>query len=629
MNEPDVTISIVNHANREEVLGCLEDLGLDEGKRRVEIVVLDNDSRDGSVEAIRDRFPHVRVIAQSYTAGFGANHNTIIRSTAARYILVLNDDARVTHASVDELVDYLDEHSRIAALGPKIVRSNGEVHASAWRFPSPAVCAMWACTGGLAGVVQSGGDRPKPVDWVSGSGMMLRRSALETVGLFDERIYMYMEETDLCRRLRSVGFEVYYVPSVEIVHRQWGSTFHIPERRTNELWRSRRYYWRKHHSPVGRLLAHIFDGLRYGMGAVLVACALLIPHRLRPAWADRESLSLYRLNARNALLGPAGDGMWELAIERNSRHLTSSDELAGATPAPPESPLAHRFEPRTRTRGLVKAGLVTGQAAAWTLFHRNGRQSSGLRILYYHRVSDDTDQLTVLPKRFRRQMEAIAASGHDVVDLYSTPLDGNRWTRPALAITFDDGYTDFLDNALPILEEYGFPATVFVIPLAIDGHAMLPWYGPGEQPRLIQWDEMRDVERQRQIRFEPHSLTHPRLPAASHSYAWKEIANSKKAVEEELRREARLFSYPGGYYGAREVELVRQAGYVAAVTCEWGLNSGETNLFELRRTPVDRYDFHRLFRARLAGATDRPPPGVRARCEETSAEPAGPFPAVG
>ena len=81
---------------------------------------------------------------------------------------------------------------------------------------------------------------------------MLRRSALETVGLFDERIYMYMEETDLCRRLRSVGFEVYYVPSVEIVHRQWGSTFHIPERRTNELWRSRRYYWRKHHSPVGR-----------------------------------------------------------------------------------------------------------------------------------------------------------------------------------------------------------------------------------------------------------------------------------------------------------------------------------------------------------------------------------------
>jgi N-acetylglucosaminyl-diphospho-decaprenol L-rhamnosyltransferase len=232
LSPPDVTVSIVNHANREEVLRCLEDLQAETGKSRIEIVVLDNDSHDGSVEAIRTRFPDVRVIAQRHTAGFGENHNTIIRQSTGRYIFVLNDDARVGAAAIDELVDYLDARPRIAALG-------------------------------LAGVVQSSGETPKPVDWVSGSAVMLRRSALDSIGLFDPKIYMYMEETDLCKRIWDAGYEVCYYPPLSIVHRQYGSTFRIPERRTNEVWRSRRYYWRKHHSALGRIVARFFTGYRY------------------------------------------------------------------------------------------------------------------------------------------------------------------------------------------------------------------------------------------------------------------------------------------------------------------------------------------------------------------------------
>ena len=612
LSPPDVTVSIVNHANREEVLRCLEDLQAETGKSRIEIVVLDNDSHDGSVEAIRTRFPDVRVIAQRHTAGFGQNHNTIIRQSTGRYIFVLNDDARVGAAAIDELVEYLDARPRIAALGPKIVKVDGGVHASAWRFPSPAVSVLWAATLGLAGVVQSSGETPKPVDWVSGSALMLRRSALDSIGLFDPKIYMYMEETDLCKRIWDAGYEVCYYPPVGIVHRQYGSTFRIPERRTNEVWRSRRYYWRKHHSALGRIVARFFTGYRYFVGFALASLGRLLPRSARPSFATRENRRIYRLNARNAFLGPGGDGIWELAIERNSQHRDLSDK--GAAPSR-EDPLVHRFTARTRDRGIVKAALVTSQVAKWKVFDRNGRQRAGLRIVYYHRISDDADELAVAPEKFKRQLDVVAQSGLEVVDLWSAAAEPENWDRPSIAITFDDGYSDFLENALPLLEEHGFPAMVFVIPLAVAGRAVLPWYGPGTQPKLIGWDEMRDVEARTTIRFEPHSLTHPRLPLASDAYAREEIAGSKAAVERELGRAARVFSYPGGYFSERDVALTREAGYAAAVTCEYGVNHSLTNPFMLRRTPVDRYDNEWLFRARLAGAADEPPPGIPSRAE--------------
>jgi len=126
---------------------------------------------------------------------------------------------------------------------------------------------------------------------------------------------------------------------------------------------------------------------------------------------------------------------------------------------------------------------------------------------------------------------------------------------------------------------------------------------------------MRDVEARTTIRFEPHSLTHPRLPLASDAYAREEIAGSKAAVERELGRAARVFSYPGGYFSERDVALTREAGYAAAVTCEYGVNHSLTNPFMLCRTPVDRYDNEWLFRARLAGAADEPPPGIPSRAE--------------
>jgi peptidoglycan/xylan/chitin deacetylase (PgdA/CDA1 family) len=227
-------------------------------------------------------------------------------------------------------------------------------------------------------------------------------------------------------------------------------------------------------------------------------------------------------------------------------------------------------------------------------------------------VSSARDQLAVPPARFIRQLEIIEKSGLPIVDLAAALATDDGALANSLAFTFDDGYADFLENALPELSTRGWPATVFVVPDAIEGRVRYPWY-PREQPRLITWSEMLDVERSGLVRFEPHSLTHVPLSAVSDEDAWLEIAGSKRIVADALGREAHLFCYPGGYHGVREKEMVERAGYLGAVTGEPGVNGRDFHRFALRRISIDRYDTSGVFSARLRGATDRRPLGVRSR----------------
>lgn len=268
-----------------------------------------------------------------------------------------------------------------------------------------------------------------------------------------------------------------------------------------------------------------------------------------------------------------------------------------------------RFRMRSPARGIVKAVIVHGQAAIWAA--RGARSDPGVRILYYHRVSPGRDQLAVSPDRFRHQLDLIADSGLSVLDLTSLQEPELAPNATGVVITFDDGYRDFLDHALPALEDRGWSATVFIVPGAADGYVQFPWY-PARQ-EVLSWDEMRAVERGGLIRFEPHTLTHPDLTALDATEAWREIYGSKEAVEQAFGRPARSFCYPGGFFGPREAELAAKAGFEIAVGCEYGVNRPPFDAYALRRILVDRYDTSRLFAARLRGATDRPPLGRRRR----------------
>jgi N-acetylglucosaminyl-diphospho-decaprenol L-rhamnosyltransferase len=297
----DLSVSIVNTNSRELLLECLETVPRD----AAEIVVLDNASEDGSAEAVRERFPDVRVIAQEFRAGFGANHNTVIRATEGRYVYVLNEDTTSDDWAFARIVGYLDANPRVAALGPRLVYPNGRLQDSAWRFPTPLVSALGLLTVGKVGVKQSGGERPHPVDWVMGAALVLRREALDEVGLFDEEFFLYSEEVDLQFRLRQAGWEVHYFPEAAVVHHESQFSAEIPERRINEMWRSRHRYWQKHHSGAGARLAALATGGQYALRAAVAPLA----HR-----SARRML----LHTRDAWR-VTGPGLRELADDWNGR----------------------------------------------------------------------------------------------------------------------------------------------------------------------------------------------------------------------------------------------------------------------------------------------------------------------
>jgi GT2 family glycosyltransferase len=297
----DLSVSIVNTNSRELLLACLDSLRA----TAAETVVLDNASEDGSVAAVRERFPDVRVIAQERRAGFAANHNTVIRATSRRYVYVLNEDTTADDWAFDSIVAYLDAHPHVAALGPRLVYPDGRLQDSAWRFPTPLVSALGLLSVGKLGVKQSHGSEPHAVDWVMGAALVLRRDALEQVGLFDEGFFLYSEEVDLQFRLRRAGWDVHYFPQATVVHHESQFSAEIPERRIHEMWRSRHRYWQKHHSAAGARVAALATGAQYG----LRAAAAPLAHR-----SSRRML----LHARDAWR-VRGPGLRELADEWNGR----------------------------------------------------------------------------------------------------------------------------------------------------------------------------------------------------------------------------------------------------------------------------------------------------------------------
>jgi peptidoglycan/xylan/chitin deacetylase (PgdA/CDA1 family) len=257
---------------------------------------------------------------------------------------------------------------------------------------------------------------------------------------------------------------------------------------------------------------------------------------------------------------------------------------------------------------LAKAGGTRARSAAWLMRTRGRLDTSGLRILFYHRISDDRDELAVGPRAFAEQMDYLASQAYRVVDVLSAVelLDSGQPLARTVALTFDDGYLDVAEHALPILSGHGFRGTVFVSPAVTDGRTSFAWYR--EQPPLLAWEDIVELDRDGTLRFEAHSLTHPNLPALDDAAAKEEVAGSKRELENHLGRVVRAFSYPSGLFGEREERIVAEAGFQLAVSCEPGVNKRSTDRFALRRRQVDARDSLLDFRAKLGGGHDSAPP---------------------
>jgi peptidoglycan/xylan/chitin deacetylase (PgdA/CDA1 family) len=258
--------------------------------------------------------------------------------------------------------------------------------------------------------------------------------------------------------------------------------------------------------------------------------------------------------------------------------------------------------------GYVKVGLqAVRRTQAWFVGHR--RQGplwgSGVRIFCYHRIAADRGDLAVAPEDFRRHIELLASFDAEVVPLAdAVSLLSERRRGRFVCLTFDDGYRDFAETALPILREAGFSATVFVTTGFASGTVRMSWFR--RQPPLLNWDDLKRLANDDLVELGAHTRTHRALPRLSDAEAREEIQSPRREIAEQTGARVNAFAYPAGLYTSRERELVADTGYALAVTTDAGLNTPATSRFALRRTLVEGRDRVSLFEAKLLGRLDEP-----------------------
>ncbi len=252
----DLAIVIVSHNTKDDLQNCLRSLAEHPPRLSHEIVVVDNASSDGSVDAVRSQWRGVRVIALDLNIGFAAANNKGIRETAGELVLLLNSDTIVPRGAIDRLVAALRELPRATVAGPRIVDAHGRPELSFGRMIGPIAELRQKMLGRFASpsrlTVMTA--RTREVDWVTAACLLVRRHDAEKAGLLDERYFMYCEDVDFCAAIRAGGGKVYFTPAAEIVHLRGRSWPASPVQTAEHYRRSQLAFYRKHHPGWAPLL---------------------------------------------------------------------------------------------------------------------------------------------------------------------------------------------------------------------------------------------------------------------------------------------------------------------------------------------------------------------------------------
>ena len=290
----DLAVVIVNYNVRDLLRGCLASVFASRGVS-FDVWVVDNASGDGSVEMVRREFPRAHLIASPVNGGYAYANNLALRqilegapgSEPPRYILLLNPDTVVPPDGFATMIRYLDEHSQVAIVGPKLVRQDGSLDLACRRsFPSPEV-AFYRMLGlsqrfprsrrfGRYNLTYLDPDQTAEVDSVVGAFMLLRTSAIRQVGLLDEAFFMYGEDLDWAYRIKEQGWKVVYHPGIEVLHLKGQSSRQAKARSTREFYRAMLIFYRKHYAPRTQPILHVLvlSGI-YFFGSAAVARTLV------------------------------------------------------------------------------------------------------------------------------------------------------------------------------------------------------------------------------------------------------------------------------------------------------------------------------------------------------------------
>ncbi|HPA25321.1 MAG TPA: glycosyltransferase family 2 protein [bacterium] len=223
-----LSIVILNYKTKNLVRECLTNILALNLKLTHEIIVVDNNSQDGLEKMISEEFSEVKFFQTGENKGCGAGNNWGVKKAWGEYVLIINPDVVVLSNSIEKLVNFLDNNQKVGLIAPKLLYPNREDQPSRYRFPKFYMPVFIRTELGLLkkGKEKIGNyfmedvknNTPQAVDWVRGASFLMRRDLWQKINGFDERYFIYLEDTDLCRRVWLAGFEVWYLPEAEMIH---------------------------------------------------------------------------------------------------------------------------------------------------------------------------------------------------------------------------------------------------------------------------------------------------------------------------------------------------------------------------------------------------------------------------
>lgn len=219
----------------------------------LEIVVVDNASSDGSVEAIQNYSSKLKIIQNERNLGFAKGCNVGAKESKGKYILFLNSDTQVLDKGFLKMIEFMDSNEKIGILGGKLLNVDHSPQPSTGKFYNLFNLFLMLAGGERFGLLRKSPKNIEKVDWVSGACMMIRQSAFGQLKGFDENFFMYIEDMELCFRARQLGFLTYFYPNIEILHKELGSSNRSFA--TIHIYKGLLYFYSKHKSHFQYIIA--------------------------------------------------------------------------------------------------------------------------------------------------------------------------------------------------------------------------------------------------------------------------------------------------------------------------------------------------------------------------------------
>ncbi len=289
----DISFVIVNWNTRSLLTDCLNSIEKTVSGYAYEIFVVDNNSSDGSADAVENFFgSFVKLIRNSENMGFARANNQAIKFAKGRYVILLNSDTVLNKNTVSGLVSFLDDNRDAAMTGPRMTDENGRLQNSYDNFPALTTelfnksILRLLFPDKFAGKT-SKADAPFEVDSLIGACIAIRSEAIKEVGMFDEDYFFFLEETDWCFRMKTSGWKIFHQPEVEIIHLQGQSKKIRPSLSWIEYYRSLYKYFKKNRSGLSYLSLRIFRFIKLFINLLLTFAGLLLTLGIKRRYREK------------------------------------------------------------------------------------------------------------------------------------------------------------------------------------------------------------------------------------------------------------------------------------------------------------------------------------------------------